>query len=97
MKVARVAVDGADSGGHLAAERFIRSDYTQKQNRKAFKELSTDIRLYNTLPTKMNEIARSMKRQRSSISGRKLMKIRKFVRLCETILCVLENNLTFET
>ena len=62
----------------FATERFIRSDCTQKENCRAFHKLSTDIKLYDTLQTKMNEMARSMKRQRSSISGRKLMKTRKF-------------------
>ena len=57
--------------------------------------LSTDIKLYDTLQTKMNEMARSMKRQRSSISGRKLMKTRKFCG--KQFRASWKNNLTFET
>ena len=90
-----MAVDGADSRGQFATERFIRSDCTQKENCRAFHKLSTDIKLYDTLQTKMNEMARSMKRQRSSISGRKLMKTRKFCGKQFRASC--KNNLTFET
>ena len=74
----KMAQTHAVSFSWFATERFIRSDCTQKENCRAFHKLSTDIKLYDTLPRKMNEMARSMKRQRSSISGRKLMKTRKF-------------------